>query len=71
MEVSADLIAWFIDVVLEEYTEWQHRPLPDTYAILYLDAIHVKVRDAGAVSTRAAYLAIGIAETGYKEVLGI
>lgn len=71
IDVSADLIARVTDVVMEEYTEWQHRPLPDTYAILYLDAIHVKVRDAGAVSTRAVYLAIGIAETGYKEVLGI
>lgn len=69
--VSAVLIAWVTDVVMEEYTEWQHRSLPDTYAILYLNAIHVKVRDAGTVSTRAVYLAIGIAETGYKEVLGI
>ena len=36
-----------------------------------LDAIHVKVREAGAVTTRAVYLAIGIDETGHKAVLGI
>lgn len=71
IEVSADLIARVTDAVLEEYSEWQHRPLPDTYAIIYLDAIHVKVRDAGAVTTRAVYLAIGVDETGHKEVLGL
>lgn len=71
IEVSADLIARVTDAVLEEFSEWQHRPLPDTYAIIYLDAIHVKVRDAGAVTTRAVYLAIGVDETGHKEVLGL
>ena len=71
IEVSADLIARVTDAVLEEFSEWQHRPLPDTCAIIYLDAIHVKVRDAGAVTTRAVYLAIGVDETGHKEVLGL
>lgn len=71
VSVSADLIARVTDVVMEEFAEWQNRPLADTYAIVYLDAIHVKVREAGAVTTRAVYLAIGIDEFGYKEVLGI
>ena len=70
LDVSADLIARVTDAVLEEFSEWQNRPLADTYAIVYLDAIHVKVREAGAVSTRAVYLAIGIDETGHKAVLG-
>lgn len=71
IEVSADLVARVTDAVLEEFSEWQYRPLPDTYAIIYLDAIHVKVRDAGVVTTRAVYLAIGVDETGRKEVLGL
>ena len=71
VSVSADLIARVTDVVMDEFAEWQNRPLADTYAIVYLDAIHVKVREAGAVTTRAVYLAIGIDEFGYKEVLGI
>ena len=71
IDVSADLIARVIDAVLEEFSEWQNRPLADTYAIVYLDAIHVKVREAGAVTTRAVYLAIGIDETGHKAVLGL
>ena len=71
IDVSADLIARDTDAVLEEFSEWQNRPLADTYAIVYLDAIHVKVREAGAVTTRAVYLAIGIDETGHKAVLGL
>ena len=70
IDVSADLIARVTDVVLEEFSEWQNRPLADTYAIVYLDAIHVKVREAGAVTTRAVYLALGIDATGHKAVLG-
>ncbi len=77
VEVSPDLISRVTDVVMEEYAEWQSRPLRDTYAIVYLDAIHVKVRDAGSVSTRralagpATYLAIGVDEGGHKDVLGL
>ncbi len=71
MSVSADLIARVTDVVMEEFTEWQHRPFASTYAILYLDTIHVKVREAGAGTTRAVYLALGIDETGQKSLLGL
>ena len=71
IEVSPDLISRVTDAVMEEYAEWQSRPLLDTYAIMYLDAIHVKVRDTGSVSTRATYLAIGIDEFGRKDVLGL
>ncbi|MES2740629.1 MAG: transposase, partial [Pseudomonadota bacterium] len=38
---------------------------------LYLDCIHVKVRDSGAVRTKAVYLAIGVNMEGHKEVLGL
>ena len=39
--------------------------------IAYLDCIHVKVRDAGAVCAKAVYLSIGINMNGEKEVLGL
>lgn len=41
------------------------------YPIVYLDCIHVKTRDAGAVRTKAVYLAPGISMTGEKELLGL
>ena len=71
VEVSPDLISRVTESVMEEFAEWQGRPLDSTYAILYLDAIYVKMRDAGAVSKRAVYLAIGVNEDGRKDVLGM
>ena len=44
------------NVVTDEITEWQNRPLDAFYAILYIDALVVKVRDGGAVDNKAAYL---------------
>jgi putative transposase len=40
------------------------------YPIVYLDCIHVKVRDAGSVRAKAIYLAIGVNMEGHKEVMG-
>jgi hypothetical protein len=45
------------DAVSEEVKAWQARPLNALYPILYLDCIHVKVRDAGAVRNKAVFLA--------------
>lgn len=64
VSVSAALIARVTDAVIEEYTEWQHRPFADPYAIASFDAIHVKVRAAGAVPPRAVSLVLGIEALG-------
>ena len=70
-EVSATLISTVTDAVLDEVKQWQSRPLDAVYPIVYLDCIHVKIRDTGAVRAKAAYLAIGINMNGEKEVLGL
>ncbi len=70
-EVSPTLISNVTDAVSEDVKLWQARPLDVVYPILYLDCIHVKVRDNGAVRTKAVYLAIGVNMEGHKEVLGL
>jgi transposase-like protein len=70
-EVSPALISAVTDAVSEEVKLWQGRPLDALYPIIYLDCIHVKVRDSGAVRTKAVYLAIGVNMEGHKEVLGL
>jgi transposase-like protein len=70
-EVSPSLISAVTDAVSEDVKLWQARPLDALYPILYLDCIHIKVRDAGAVRTKAVYLAIGVNMSGHKEVLGL
>lgn len=70
-EVSPSLISSVTDAVIEEVKAWQSRPLDTLYPIVYLDCIHVKVRDAGAVRAKAVYLALGINMSGEKALLGI
>jgi len=70
-EVSPSLISSVTDAVIEEVKAWQARPLDTLYPIVYMDCIHVKVRDSGAVRTKAVYLALGINLAGEKELLGI
>ena len=50
---------------------WQSRPLEALYAVVYLDALVVKIRDGQAVRNHACYLAIGVNLDGEREVLGI
>ena len=70
-EVSPALISTVTEAVMEEVKAWQARPLDVLYPIVYLDCIHAKVRDGGAVRVKAVYLALGINLSGEKELLGI
>lgn len=69
-EVSPTLISSVTDAVIDEVKAWQSRPLDLLYPIVYLDCIHVKVRE-GSVRVKAVYLALGINMAGEKEVLGL
>jgi putative transposase len=71
VEVSPSLISTVTDAVLGEVRAWQSRPLDAVYPILYLDALHVKVKSQGRVSNKAIYLAFGVNLSGLKEVLGM
>lgn len=71
VEVSPALISKVTDAVLDEVKAWQNRPLDAIWPIVYLDAIHLKIRTDGRVQNRAVYLALGIDLTGQKELLGL
>ena len=70
-EISPDLVSAVTAAVLEEVAAWQSRALDSTYAIVFFDALRVKIRDEGLVSNRAVYLAIGVRCSGHKELLGL
>lgn len=55
-DVSPTLISAVTDAAAEDVRQWQGRPLEAVYPILYLDCLHVKVRDSASVSTKAVYL---------------
>jgi transposase-like protein len=53
VEVSPTLISNVTDAVLEDVRAWQGRPLDAVYPILYLVAIHLRLRSSGAVQNQA------------------
>jgi putative transposase len=71
MASTSRLISTVNDAVIEELTAWQNRPLEATYALVFLDAIRVKIRDEGLVRNKAIHVAIGVRADGAKEVLGL
>jgi putative transposase len=71
IEISPDLVSAVTEAVHDEVRSWQTRPLEPTYAVVFFDALRVKVRDEGTVRNKAVYLAIGLRCSGHKEVLGL
>ena len=71
IEVSPTLISNVTNKIMPLIKEWQSRPLQQIYTILFLDAIHYKVKQDGQIVNKAAYMAIGVDLDGRKDVLGI
>ena len=71
IEISADLVSKITDKVMPMLTEWQGRPLERVYPIVFLDAIHFKVRKDSRIVNKAAYSVLGINVQGHKEILGL
>jgi len=70
-ELSASTVSAVSDAVLDEVKAWQSRPLDPVYAVVFLDAIVVKVRGNQVVQNKPAYVANGLDANGEKHVLGI
>jgi putative transposase len=69
-EVSKDTISRITEVVVEELTAWQSRPLDQVYPVVFIDAIHVKIRD-GKVVNRPVYTVVGVTVAGERDILGL
>ena len=70
INASRELISNVTDVVVDEIKAWQSRPLDEVYPIVYVDGIRIRVKDSGVVTTKVAYLAIGVDVEGRKHALG-
>lgn len=70
-EASPTLISGITDKITPVAKEWQNRPLEPVYPIIFMDAIHYKVKQDNRVINKAAYAVIGVNLDGIKEVLGI
>jgi putative transposase len=69
-EVSKQTITAITERVMEGLAEWQSRPSDPVYAVLFIDAINVKIRE-GQVANRPVCLALGVTADGERDVLGL
>ena len=68
--VSRELISNVTEVVVDEIKAWQSRPLDEVYPILYIDGLRLRIGDNGVITTKVAFLAIGVDVEGRKHALG-
>ena len=69
-EVSRQTISTITDQVIEGMAEWQNRPLDAVYPVIFIDAVHVKIRD-GQVANRPIYVALAVTCEGRRDILGL
>ena len=70
VEVSPTTLSAITDKVWGLVEEWQNRPLASIYPIVYLDAIHLKLRHEGKVENIAVYTVLGVDLEGHRDALG-
>ncbi|MFB9325646.1 IS256 family transposase, partial [Paenibacillus aurantiacus] len=71
IDVSPTMISNVTNKIVPLIKEWQNRPLQGIYAVVFMDAIHYKVKQDDAIVNKAAYMVIGIDLDGNKDVLGM
>lgn len=71
LEISVGTLNAITDRIIPEILEWQSRPLDSVYPVMWLDAMHFKVRENGKVVSKAVYSVLGVNKEGEKQVLGI
>lgn len=71
VDYSESFLSSITDRVHDEILEWKNRPLDSVYAVIYLDAIHYKVREDRKVQTKAVYSVLGVDLEGNRDVLCI
>lgn len=71
LTVSPATLSSITDRVIEDVKQWQNRPLESVYPFVWLDAIHYKVKEDGAIKTKAVYCLLGVNREGIKDLLGL
>lgn len=67
--ISTEQVSRITDKIIPEVREWQNKPLEDFYPIIYLDAVHFKIRDNSKVENKWVYVVMWISKKWIKEIL--
>lgn len=70
MTTTKETVSTITDKALESMTEWRTRPLDPVYPVVFIDAVHVRIRD-GHVANRPVHVAVAVTADGYREILGL
>jgi transposase-like protein len=71
VDISPAMISKITDKVIETAIAWQNRPLEAVYPIVYMDAVHFKVKEEHKIVSKAAYICMALDMNGHKDILGI
>src|SRR3954451_23623048 len=71
VEVSEGLISDVTASITDDVRAWQTRRLEEVYAVVYLDAMVVSIREAQVVRRKAVHVAIGVTLDGQRDCLGL
>lgn len=71
VDISPSMISKITDKVMDTAIAWQNRALDAVYPIVYMDAVHFKVREDNRIVSKAAYICMALDMKGYKDILGI
>jgi putative transposase len=69
--ISKSQVSRLCEALDAEVERFRSRPLTAAYPYVWLDATFVKVREGGRVTSQAVVVAVGVAEGGAREVLGV
>jgi len=71
IELSNGALNAVTDKLLPELQAWRERDLEAIYPIVWLDAIHYKIKENGRYVSKAVYTLLGLTLEGKKELLGL
>lgn len=71
VDISHNTLSEIIERIVSKVKEWQSRPLESMYTIVWLDAMHYKVKDGGRTESRAVYNVLAVKKDGHKELIGM
>ncbi|HIP68723.1 MAG TPA: IS256 family transposase [Chromatiales bacterium] len=71
IEVSTGTLTAITDQLLPALKEWQQRPLENIYPVIWMDAVHYKIKEDGRYISKAIYTLLGLTLEGKKELLGL
>src|SRR5574344_747510 len=70
-KLSHNTLSEIIERIVPKVKEWQSRPLESMYTLVWLDAMHYKVKEGGRTESRAVYNVLAVNKDGHKELIGM